>query len=83
MNGPDSAAALLILTVLGMAGPATGIAQTARISEQVRTLETYPFSEPNRVPILASSDTARMARIPNRQGSRRSQISFHPIQLWA
>ena len=32
--------------------PENGAAQTARITEEVRTLETYPFSEPNPVPIL-------------------------------
>ena len=43
--------------VLGLAGllflPAPVAAQAARISESVRTLETYPFSEPNPVPMLA------------------------------
>ncbi len=32
--------------------PSPMAAQTARISEEIRTLETYPFSEPNPVPIL-------------------------------
>ena len=32
--------------------PIAAQAQAARISEEVRTLETYPFSEPNPVPIL-------------------------------
>ena len=39
-----------LATILLWAGPVVG--QTARISESVRTLETYPFSEPNPVPIL-------------------------------
>jgi hypothetical protein len=32
--------------------PAPAAAQTAHISEEIRTLDTYPFSEPNPVPIL-------------------------------
>ncbi|MCP4897545.1 MAG: DUF5107 domain-containing protein, partial [bacterium] len=42
--------ALLLISVFG---PATVAAQQARISEETRTLTTYPFSEPNPVPILA------------------------------
>lgn len=40
----------------GVVGPATSAAlgQTARVTEEVRTLPTYPFSDPNRVPILSS-----------------------------
>jgi len=33
--------------------PAPAASQAARISESVRTLETYPFSEPNPIPILS------------------------------
>ncbi len=48
--------------LLGLAGVVTLAAagcsapgeQRARISEEVRTLETYPFSDPDPVPILAS-----------------------------
>ena len=47
---------LVVLTAvpalsLGAATPTEG--QQARISEETRTLETYPFSEPNPVPTLA------------------------------
>ncbi len=38
------------LAIVALSGSATS--QTARISEEVRVLETYPFSEPNSVPIL-------------------------------
>ncbi|MGW8282905.1 MAG: DUF5107 domain-containing protein, partial [Gemmatimonadota bacterium] len=41
-----------VLLVALSALPGTGNAQTARISEEVRTLSTYPFSEPNPIPIL-------------------------------
>ncbi|HSG06705.1 MAG TPA: DUF5107 domain-containing protein [Longimicrobiales bacterium] len=43
-----TALALLALFVF----PAAGHAQTARISEEVRSIRTYPFDEPNPVPIL-------------------------------
>ncbi|NJD18026.1 MAG: hypothetical protein FIA95_01890, partial [Gemmatimonadetes bacterium] len=33
--------------------PVPAAAQTARISEEVRSIRTYPFSEPNPIPILA------------------------------
>ncbi|MGB5161590.1 MAG: DUF5107 domain-containing protein [Thermoanaerobaculia bacterium] len=44
----------LLAAFVGLAafGPSAATAQTARISEETRTLETYPFSEPNPVPIL-------------------------------
>ena len=45
-------AVLAIATLLALSLPSQSFAQTARISEEIRTLETYPFSEPNRVPIL-------------------------------
>jgi tetratricopeptide (TPR) repeat protein len=35
------------------AGTPPATAQTASVSEEVRTLQTYPFSEPNPVPVLA------------------------------
>ena len=50
MRSP-TAGAWALAALLLCAGPATG--QTARISEAVRTLETYPFSEPDPVPVLA------------------------------
>ncbi|HET9065661.1 MAG TPA: DUF5107 domain-containing protein [Gemmatimonadales bacterium] len=40
----------LFLTLTGVAGAAGG--QTATIHESTRTILTYPFSEPDRVPIL-------------------------------
>ncbi len=43
-------AALLLLLATGATPVA---AQTAHISEEVTTLQTYPFSEPNPVPILS------------------------------
>ncbi len=43
---------LLLAPVLLVALPNPGATQTARISEQLRTLSTYPFSEPNPIPIL-------------------------------
>jgi len=47
---------LLLAPVLLATIPAPGAAQTARISEEVRTLSTYPFSEPNPVPILTRDE---------------------------
>ena len=41
----------MVLFILGI-GPLEVTAQTAEIVEEIRTLETYPFSEPNPVPIL-------------------------------
>ena len=52
---PWSLRLLLALVVLA-AIPAPGAAQTARISEEVRTLSTYPFSEPNPIPILTRDE---------------------------
>ena len=52
---PWSFRLLLALVVLA-AIPAPGTAQTARISEEVRTLSTYPFSEPNPIPILTRDE---------------------------
>jgi len=43
---------LTILAALSAVAATDATAQAARISEEVRTLETYPFSEPNPVPIL-------------------------------
>lgn len=45
----------LALVVLAI-WPAPGASQTARISEEVRTLSTYPFSEPNPIPILTRDE---------------------------
>ena len=42
----------LILPLLALT-PVRGTAQTARVFEEVRTLPTYPFSEPDPVPMLA------------------------------
>jgi hypothetical protein len=43
----------LLTAAAALATAPTGAhAQTARISEEVRTLQTYPFSEPNPIPIL-------------------------------
>ncbi len=45
--------ALLLSAVLALAGWYSSVeGQTARISEETRLLETYPFTEPNPVPIL-------------------------------
>jgi tetratricopeptide (TPR) repeat protein len=43
---------VLPLVAALLTAPAPTGAQSARVSEEVRTLTTYPFSEPNRVPIL-------------------------------
>ena len=46
----------LVLSVAALAGPVSAAAQApaqARISEEVRVLDTYPFSDPDPVPILA------------------------------
>ncbi len=44
----------ILATLFGLVTPIPSetTAQPARISEETRTLETYPFSEPNPVPIL-------------------------------
>jgi tetratricopeptide (TPR) repeat protein len=42
-----------VLIVLALAVPMDADAQRARISEEIRTLDTYPFSEPNPIPMLA------------------------------
>ncbi len=47
-----SLAPLLLAPFLFALAPTPATAQSARISEEVRTLQTYPFSEPNPVPIL-------------------------------
>ena len=47
---------LLLAPVLLAMLPTPGAAQTARISEEVRTLSTYPFSEPNPTPILTRDE---------------------------
>ena len=44
------ATALALLSVF--LAPPAGLAQTAHISEEVRSIRTYPFGEPNPVPIL-------------------------------
>ncbi len=49
---PRSRLALLLLATL----PSSGAAQAARISETIRVIATYPFSEPDRVPILARDE---------------------------
>jgi hypothetical protein len=52
MSRPSRLITTLALAILA-GTPAFATAQTARISEEVRTLPTYPFSEPDPVPILA------------------------------
>ena len=47
---------LLLAPVLLAIWPAPGAGQTTRISEEVRTLSTYPFSEPNPIPILTRDE---------------------------
>ena len=47
---------LLLAPVLLAIWPVPGAGQTARISEEVRTLSTYPFSEPNPIPILTRDE---------------------------
>ena len=47
---------LLLAPVLLAIWPSPIAAQTARISEEVRTLSTYPFSEPNPIPILTRDE---------------------------
>ncbi|NIN11722.1 MAG: DUF5107 domain-containing protein [Gemmatimonadales bacterium] len=42
----------ILLTVALVAPWAAAAAQTARISEETRVITTYPFSEPNPIPIL-------------------------------
>jgi tetratricopeptide (TPR) repeat protein len=41
-----------LAVAVALLAPAPAISQTARISEEIRVLDTYPFSEPNPVPIL-------------------------------
>ena len=57
MNAPRVGLAALVLSLTTIALLPVDAAQTpvrpARISERVETLKTYPFSEPNEMPILA------------------------------
>ncbi len=46
--------ALLLAVVFSASAPFLATAQAARISEETRMLDTYPFSEPDAVPILVS-----------------------------
>lgn len=51
------AAPLAVIVLVPSPPGAQGLtAQTARISEEVRTLDTYPFSEPNPIPILTRDE---------------------------
>ena len=50
---PAAVACLLAVAALSAGTPADAAAQ-ARVTEEVRVLDTYPFSEPDPVPILAS-----------------------------
>ena len=43
---------LVTFSALCLFAPSQNAAAQARISEQTRTLETYPFSDPNPIPIL-------------------------------
>jgi tetratricopeptide (TPR) repeat protein len=43
---------LVLVLALGGASPGVVSGQAARISEETRVLRTYPFSEPNPIPIL-------------------------------
>ena len=43
---------LLVVSALSLWLPFGGTAQTARVSEGIHLLKTYPFSEPNPVPAL-------------------------------
>jgi tetratricopeptide (TPR) repeat protein len=51
MLRPHRLPTVLALAILALI-PALASAQSADISEEIRTLQTYPFSEPNPVPIL-------------------------------
>ena len=42
----------ILLVASLVASPTHSVAQTARIWEETRVIETYPFSEPNPIPIL-------------------------------
>ena len=53
MFRPSWLPAVLAIGALSLCLPTLAAAQTARISEETRTLQTYPFSEPDPVPILA------------------------------
>jgi len=53
-RSPYSVALISVSAVALLTSPGSELgAQTARISEEIRSLETYPFSEPNPVPMLA------------------------------
>jgi tetratricopeptide (TPR) repeat protein len=47
---------LVLVSILLLTAPPLAISQNARISEEIRTLATYPFSEPNPVPILTRDE---------------------------
>jgi hypothetical protein len=51
---PSGSSALALAIALWAAAPRPTVSQeqTARISEEVRIIDTYPFAEPNRIPIL-------------------------------
>ena len=55
MTSRPSAAPVAVLCWIALAAcGAPGTPNPARISEETRVLETYPFSEPNPIPILAT-----------------------------
>jgi hypothetical protein len=49
---PRLVSALILVVVTPTAVPTSAAAQSARISEEKRVIATYPFSEPNAIPIL-------------------------------
>lgn len=52
MSRTPSFASIVCAATLLVAPPSVASAQTARISEDVRSIATYPFDEPNPVPML-------------------------------
>ncbi|HKJ01184.1 MAG TPA: DUF5107 domain-containing protein, partial [Longimicrobiales bacterium] len=51
-GGTPALALLLVVSAFSLSRPSPARAQTARISEEIRSIPTYPFDEPNPVPIL-------------------------------
>ncbi|NIP81646.1 MAG: DUF5107 domain-containing protein, partial [Gemmatimonadetes bacterium] len=52
LRSASSVPALALVLVATPLCPTALGAQAARVSEQVRVIDTYPFSEPNRIPVL-------------------------------
>ncbi len=42
----------ILFSLLLMSSPLNALAQTARITEEIKTIKTYPYSEPNPIPII-------------------------------